>query len=236
MAELEEFKTTINLSAYAASQGYELDRKESSRNSVIMRNGGGDKIVIARGLDGHWIYFSVRDDTDNGSIIDFVQNRKGCKLGRVRQELRPWIGGGNPSGMPQITHYVREVQKTSKDRQHVLSKYARMQHITRHRYLEEERCIPAAILQNPRFAGKMKVDIRNNAIFPHYDRDGLCGYEIKNRNFTGFAKGGDKGLWFSAARKGDTCLVIAESTIDAISYAVLHPEGGGHVTPALAAR
>jgi hypothetical protein len=31
MDELETFKTSINLIAYAAGQGYQLDRKESSR-------------------------------------------------------------------------------------------------------------------------------------------------------------------------------------------------------------
>lgn len=44
MDELEAFKTNINLNEYAADQGHELDRRESSRNSVIMRhftqNGG----------------------------------------------------------------------------------------------------------------------------------------------------------------------------------------------------
>jgi hypothetical protein len=93
-------------------------------------------------------------------------------------------------------------------------------------YLEQERGIPGAVLGSPRFAGKVRMDARRNAIFPHYDRDGLAGYEIKNRNFTGFPKGGEKGLWFSAARKGDRHLVIAESAIDAISYAILHPEEG----------
>jgi len=90
--ELEDFKTTINLSEYAASEGYCIDRRASSRNSVAIRHASGDKIVIARGQDNHWMYFSVRDDTDNGTLIDFVQNRKGCKLGGVRQELRPWVG------------------------------------------------------------------------------------------------------------------------------------------------
>ena len=63
--ELERFKTGINLTEYAASEGYQLDRRASSRNSGVMRHPGGDKIVIARGEDGHWIYFSVRDGTDN---------------------------------------------------------------------------------------------------------------------------------------------------------------------------
>lgn len=67
--ELERFKTTINLTEYATSQGYQLDKRASSRNSVVMRHPAGDKVVIARGEDQHWIYFSVRDDADNGSII-----------------------------------------------------------------------------------------------------------------------------------------------------------------------
>ena len=73
MDELEDFKSEINLTEYAAGQGYVLDRKASSRNSAVMRRDDGDKVVIARGQDRHWIYFSVRDDADNGSIVDFVQ-------------------------------------------------------------------------------------------------------------------------------------------------------------------
>jgi hypothetical protein len=53
--ELEKFKTEINLSEYAASRGYALIPRESSRASVAMRHADGDKIIIARGEDGHWI-------------------------------------------------------------------------------------------------------------------------------------------------------------------------------------
>jgi hypothetical protein len=93
-----------------------------------------------------------------------------------------------------------------------------------HAWLEEERAIPRSLLLAPRFAGRIKVDFRANAVFPHADQDGPCGYEIKNQGFTGFARGGDKGLWLSAARAGDTALVIAESGIDALSHAALHPD------------
>lgn len=238
MSELEEFKSSINLSEYAASQGYLMDRRASSRNSVVMRTDSGDKVVIARGHDGHWIYFSVRDDADNGTIIDFVQHRKGCKLGGVRQELRPWVGQGRTVPLPSVESYAPSVTASSKDRARVVLEFERMHPATRHPYLEQERGIPAAVLGSPRFAGKVRMDARRNAVFPHYDQDGLAGYEIKNRNFTGFPKGGEKGLWFSAVRKGDRHLVIAESAIDAISYAILHPEGaaryasiGGKMNP-----
>ena len=223
MDELENFKTEINLTEYAAGLGYVLDRKASSRNSVVMREEGGDKIVIARGHDRHWIYFSVRDDSDNGTILDFVQNRKGVKLGGVRQELRSWVGGTHSVTRPHPDLFAQEIEPISKDRAKILLELARMKLLAFHRYLAEERGIPATLLQSPRFAGKLKVDFRTNAIFPHADKDGPCGYEIKNKRFTGFSRGGEKGLWFSAVRSTDTALVIAESGIDALSHAALHP-------------
>jgi hypothetical protein len=36
----------------------------------------------------------------------------------------------------------------------------------------------------------VRIDSRGNAVFPHFDGAGLCGYEIKNQRFTGFAAGG----------------------------------------------
>ncbi|MCP4043255.1 MAG: DUF3991 domain-containing protein [Gammaproteobacteria bacterium] len=226
MSELEAFKSKINLTEYAAAQGYRINRKKSSRHSAVMRHDNGDKIIIARGHDGHWIYFSVRDDSDNGTIIDFIQNRRSCKLGGVRQELRPWIGEGARISRPRVEAYMPTLETSSKDRARVVLDIERMHSVNHHPYLEKDRRIPAAVLGSPRFTGKIYTDGRQNAIFPHYDKGGLCGYEIKNRNFTGFAKGGDKGLWFSAARKGDLRLIIAESAIDAISYAILHLEDG----------
>lgn len=61
--ELDLFKSRINLTEYASAQGYLLDRKHSSRNSVAMRGPTGDKVIIARDArDGNWIYFSLTDE------------------------------------------------------------------------------------------------------------------------------------------------------------------------------
>jgi hypothetical protein len=101
--------------------------------------------------------------------------------------------------------------------------YSRMKDASAHPYLENERAIPAALLLSERFAGRVRVDARGNAVFPHFDREGVCGFEIKNRGFTGFAPGGSKGLWLSQEGPNDNCLVFCESAIDALSYAVLFP-------------
>src|SRR5580704_4898468 len=90
--ELDSFKR-IDLRAYAASQGYALDKRESSRSSAVMRHANGDKIVIKiNASNGRYGYFSVRDEKDNGTIIDFLQNREKLNFGEIRKELRPWAG------------------------------------------------------------------------------------------------------------------------------------------------
>jgi hypothetical protein len=60
-------------------------------------------------------------------------------------------------------------------------------------------------------------------VFPHYDLEGMCGYEIKNTGFTGFSPGGSKGLWCSRTTEEDDTLVIGEAAIDLLSFAALHP-------------
>ena len=105
--QLDRFKIEINLVDYAQSQGYEYLTRESSPNSAVLRHDSGDKIIVATDTDGHGIYFSVGDDSDKGTIIDFVQNRRNLSLGEVRKELRPWlvksdrfVGGKNAKPEP----------------------------------------------------------------------------------------------------------------------------------------
>ena len=220
-SELQDFKLNIDLRAYAAAQGYQLDAKSSWRGSSVMRHtGNGDKVIIKRGMDGHYVYFSVRDDRDNGSIIDFVQKRQRMSLGAVRKELRPWMG------LPPVTVPVfSPLHKSEKDRSKVEAAYARMRDVVEgHPYLERERAIPVALLLQDRFAGRIRIDERGNAVFPHFDAQGLSGYELKNIDYTGFASGGSKSLWLSHELPDDNRLVFAESAIDALSHAVLFPD------------
>ena len=222
--ELEEFKRRINLTQYAATLGYQLDRKASSRNSAVMKHPAGDKIIVAKGEDGHWIYFSVHNDADSGSIIDFIQRREAGSLGDVRKKLRPWSGGSMPADIPRTSAevFAADLDHIRKDLVAVRIQYERMHPIdSHHAFLESERKIPWHILTDPLFIDRIRVDHRQNAIFPHYNRDGLCGYEIKNKGFTGFASGAVKGLWFSQMGKEDRRLVITETAIDALSYAAL---------------
>jgi hypothetical protein len=216
-SELDAFKREIDLRQFAVGLGYEIDRRESWRGSTVLRCGA-DKIVVKRNGNGHYVFFSVRDDADNGTIIDFLQRRQHLSLGAVRQILRPWIG------RPVAPAQFPKLEPASPDRMRVECAYRRMVNAKRFPYLENERCVPAAVLLSPRFAGCMRIDSPGNTVFPHFDAAGLCGYEIKNCAFTGFAAGGQKGLWFSHTQPVDRRLVLAESAIDALSYAALFPD------------
>jgi len=93
--ELERFKR-LNLGELAASYGYQLDRRESSRASLVMRHADGDKIIIATGEDGHAVFFSVKTANASGSVLDFVMHRQGGNLGHARKTLR----STKPPGLP----------------------------------------------------------------------------------------------------------------------------------------
>ena len=217
--ELERFKTEIDLREYAAQLGYELDRKKSWNGSAVMRHPNNDKIIIKRESDGHYVYFSVRDDRDNGTILDFVQRRRGASLGETRKELREFIGRPVSLFVP-----YPPLVSVAKDRIGVERAYERMVAATEHLYLEQERGIPRETLASRRFAGCIRKDHRGSAVFPHFDAEGLCGYEIKNSGVTLFSKGGSKGLWTSHAEHGDNRLVVCESAIDALSFATLYAD------------
>ena len=214
--ELERFKREINLVEFAQGMGYEVLKKESSRASIVMKSGG-DKIIVATDqADGHGIYFSVGDESDCGSVIDFAQKRLGGNLGQVRKELRGWMpAAAKPS--PRRQAAAERPQPVTRDRAALLARFAALVPYSA-RYLTDERQIDPAVIE----AFKVLQDGRGNACFFHRDAQCVSGWEAKNRGFTGFSAGGQKYLFL--ARPDDaplTRIVVAESAIDLMSWAQL---------------
>jgi hypothetical protein len=215
--ELERFKREINLTEFAAARGYRIDRRKSSRGSVVMRDAGtSDKIIIAkREEDQHWTYFSVRDHRDNGTVVDFVQRRGGATLGGVRKELRAWTGSERPT--VRLDDYVPTLASPARDRAAVQRLFTAARAATDSRYLNS-RGIRPETLSAARFRDAFRIDARGNVLFPHRDDQGVCGFESKNHQWTSFASGGTKALWMSSSEPTDNRLVFVESAIDALSY------------------
>jgi hypothetical protein len=215
--ELHRFKSDIHFLHYAADRyGYRRDRRESSVSSHVLRHPAtDDKIVVRKDRDGHWTYFSVRDDRDHGTIIDFVQRRgRHLSLGSVREQLRSWLGTARP--MPEALELPRRSPPVQ--RRPVAEVFEAARVASSCDYLCARGLRPET-LSDARFAGTWRLDGRGNVLFAHRDESGaLTGFEVKSRGFTGFAAGGTKTAWQSVARESDRVLVVTESAIDALSY------------------
>ena len=115
--------------------GYVLDRSGSWCGGAVMRDDAGDKIIIARDTNNRWVYYSVRNAADSGSIIDFIQNRRGVNLGYIRAALQSWTGSLVPASVSRPLEYARDVVPTKKDRGRVMAAYAGMPPAGAHPYL-----------------------------------------------------------------------------------------------------
>jgi hypothetical protein len=232
--ELERFKREVNLTEYAASAGYQLvervrpsggPSRGGTASSIAMRHPGtDDKIIIRRDRDDHWTYFSVRDERDNGTIVDFIQKRRSLTIGGVRKELREWLRVDRPR-LP-TTAYRPVVQAQCRDLKRAASEYANAQLDLLPHYLMSRGLRPWTLV-DARFKGCFRVDRRGTLLFPHRhpeDPGSVGGFEKKADGFTGFSTGGTKTLWLSATRPDDRRLVIVEGTIDALSFHQLNPD------------
>ena len=227
--ELEIFKTKISLTEYAEAAGFALDRRESSNNCHVMRSGS-DKIVITRGKDGHDVYFNVKDERDNGSVVDFVQKRQSLNLGQVRKELRPWAGLKGPRvesvkrRKPEHERIDRP-QPIERDRAEFIASFHRLEAYDGD-YLDDVRKLKPGTIDA--FAGVIRKDAKGNTCFLHRDQTGeVTGWEVKNRGFNGFSAGGNKALAMHMP-DGEHVqrVVVVESMIDAMSYYQRHGEAG----------
>lgn len=187
--EFDAFKEKINLSEYAASIGYAIDRRESSHNSVVMRKEGELKVVITiNHATGQWIYFTVGESKDNGSIIDFVKHRKFSNYGLIRKELRPWVNGGSVP-RPSPTLFAKDVIPSSRDIERVIKDFHKSwvpESSPFHPYLES-RSIGEEIFSMPEFEDSVRINFHGSAVFAHRDSEGLCGLEIRGKDFKGFS-------------------------------------------------
>jgi len=109
-SELDAFKRKVDLRQFAVSLGYEMDRARAAGSTVLRRDA--DKIVVKRNHNGHYVFFSVRDDRTTAPLSISSSDRQNLDLGAVRQILRPWMAALPPTA-------VSPVEPTSRNRMRV---------------------------------------------------------------------------------------------------------------------
>lgn len=226
--ELEIFKTDISLVEYALSQGYEKDEGKSTKNSVFMKRGSSSDIIsITTEPSGVGLYWDFHEEKA-GSIIDFVQKKQGItSLGEVRKLLRPWCGLVAPTAHVKkakeaatkagITQPAIAAIKTDEEKEAAVQLALKALKLYTHSYLTEQRHLSAETLKA--FSAELRQDKYNNACFLHRTRNrSITGWEKKSQTHTRFE--GRKSLFMHKVNESQAtrCIVIFESTIDAMSF------------------
>jgi len=178
---------------------------------------------VAVDLDGHSIFFNVRQNSAGGSVIDFVMYREGVGLGGARQVLRKCLIKGylQSSGCVYSGPEPRELGR--------IDFYAQWLRMRPYQggYLEGRGLSSETIAL---FSDRIRLDERGNVAFRHDDLTDIVGWELKNKGFTGFSYGGRKALFGCkvglSGKVSAPLLVIAESAIDIMSYYQLQPRCG----------
>jgi 5S rRNA maturation endonuclease (ribonuclease M5) len=215
-SELSIFKSEISLFDFARAQGFNSSSQSVHGKSSVTMSDGQKKIVVARksGID---VFFDVKNSNISGSIIDFCKHYLGQNLGQVRKTLRSWTGGiVEQVNRPKTPTVLTESKAGFTDK--TLDFYA-LKPCTGSKFLAK-RGIQIA-------EDEIRIDDRGNACFPHYCSEGfISGWEVKGDGFKGFSTGGKKGFGLVTTGAGDG-VVIAESMLDALSYAQLHKSAIG---------
>lgn len=225
MSNLSQVKQ-IDLVAYAEGMGYERVASKCCPNSIYMKRDS-EKIVIKRDADQHYVYCNVHDDRDQGSVIDFVMNRRSCGYAEAMTYL---LGQNLPLPTGRFPNQpLQPVQDHKPDRAKVQRIWNVLERTQAPPYLLS-RSIPLSVLMDARFADCWRQG-RDGIAFPSWDRQGLCGLEFRGEGIKRFLSGGIKGLW--ASRNIKTCLrlVVCESAIDALSYHALHLDAADQEWP-----
>lgn len=209
--QLYDFKTKINLADYLESEGYTLDKKQSSSSYKVLRYGS-EKVIVHKASNGHYIYSD--NNGSGGTIIDFVKSRKGLDLQGVRSELSMYEPSLklNSNKRVELREHNTFIKATEHSAELIKQKTAQLTAPNS----------TALVYINKRGLSAndydFKVDEKGNLAFSYIDRTGaVCGYELKNSGFTGQAKGGIKGLFVVNPDNYFKEIVVCESAIDAIS-------------------
>ncbi|MBF0563247.1 MAG: hypothetical protein HQL37_14820 [Alphaproteobacteria bacterium] len=89
----------LNLLEYLAGEGYRIDEHKSDEKKGTYKMWGpnGDILWVTRRDDGGWVYWNPLDESDKGTIVQYLQQRRGGKaaftIGHVKKHLRGKVGG-----------------------------------------------------------------------------------------------------------------------------------------------
>ena len=244
----QKIKEQVELPELLTHYGYNLKKGEHLGKGKWHVFEGDDTLVVFKGRGNDWMYFNSHDDRDKGSVIDWMKNRvnSGRIVGIDQQPGRNVWQTVNDHfraylNLPEDQRPKLELPPISETApgEKFLSIYTKDCRPLEDTTYLESRGIGKATLQNPQFAGRilnqfytvqkegMPAKTFVNTAFPAYYEGRVVGLELKGEGYKGQAPESEfsRSLWLSKLSEGRPAanMIVAESALDALSYAQLHP-------------
>ncbi len=213
--ELDELRAKVDCRTVLERAGWKLDLPESTKFAVKFRDGPSHIIIVTH--EGRGWFDPINDQ--RGDVLALEQRLTGCNFGHARRALRS-LAGIAPTLTPTFRNRATPTHLDAG------KAWARAQVLQpgsqAWRYLAEVRGLPADTIARANDAGLLREGIYGTAWALHRLADGKpSGWEMRGPRYKGFAKGGDKSLFWIGAIAEARRVAVAESYIDALSLATL---------------
>lgn len=213
--ELDELRDRVDCRTVLERAGWTLDMQGSTQHAPKYRNGPSQIVIVTHEGRG---WFDPLNDA-RGDVLALAQHVWGGNFGQARKALRPLAGIA-----PALAPVERDRKPAAPlDAPKVWERAGRLAPGSQgFRYLTEARGLPVPIVAQAHRDGLLREGIFGTVWALHRTAGGLpCGWEMRGPQYKGFAKGGDKALFWIGELAQARRVAITESAIDALSLAAL---------------
>lgn len=212
--DLDDLRDKVPCGAVLETDGWKMDRKESSKRAVKYRRGKGEIVIVTHAGKG---WFDPMSEA-KGDVFSLSEHLGSFGFVEAMERVGELVGF--VSSRPVWTKPCRHNDNVS-----TVSRWNSRPRIkpgsSTWRYLNGARGIPEAILRSAIAQDCIREGPFGSVWAAHKDNGGLVtGWEERGPQWRGFATGGSKRLFhFGAANRKRLC--VTEAAIDALSLAAI---------------
>jgi hypothetical protein len=216
-AQISEIKRAVDLVVVAQAFGFEVDPAESTEQSLKLRRGEGEIRIVQRRSGGD-VYFDPGDTNNNGDVIAFLRREQGARLSFQQAARKAAEFAGTLPVQQREAQRRQERSERTLDMAALRRRFFSAEGLDT-RYLEERGFTPEELAASPYWRSSADGAL----LFAHRDfEENILGFEYSGRGkdgrkFSGFSKGGRKGLYWTGNTQDPVYLLITESGLDAES-------------------
>jgi Protein of unknown function (DUF3991)/Toprim-like len=212
--DLEDLRDKVSCSAVLETDGWKMDRKESSKGAAKYRRGKGEIAIVTHSGKG---WFDPMSDA-KGDVFALSEHLGSCGFVEALERVSELVGF-----VPSQPVWKKPIH--DKTVSSVATRWNARPRIkpgsATWRYLNEVRCIPRDILFRAISHDCIREGPYGSLWAAHNDASGsVTGWEERGPQWRGFATGGSKRL-FQFGKASPTRLCVTEAAIDALSLAAI---------------